>query len=99
MALQLCAVSRSLEMCIKIRLRLEYRPVNHLATELHNLSSKTHSLACSRWCVSYRVVCDPKMKNELKEGPVEQVQPLNEQVQPLEGCVKVKTCVCEFRVV
>ena len=35
MALQLCAVSRSLEMCIEIRLRLENRPVNHLATQLH----------------------------------------------------------------
>ena len=63
MALQLCAVSRSLEMCIEIRLRLEFRPVNHLATQLHNSSSKTHSLACSRWCVSYRVVCDPKIKS------------------------------------
>ena len=63
MALQLCGVSRSLEMCIEIRLRLEYRPVNHLATQLHNSSSKTHSLACSRWCVSYRVVCDPKIKS------------------------------------
>jgi len=63
MALQLCALSRSLEMCFEIRLRLEYRPVNHLATQLHNSSSKTHSLACSRWCVSYRVVCDPKMKS------------------------------------
>jgi len=48
MALQLCAVSRSLEMCIEIRLRLEFRPVNCLATQLNNSSSKTHSLACSR---------------------------------------------------
>jgi len=63
MGLQLCVVSRSLEMCIEIRLRLEYRPVNHLATQLHNSSSKTHSLACHRWCVSYRVVCDPNMKS------------------------------------
>jgi hypothetical protein len=48
MALQLCAVSRSLEMCIEIRLRLEFRPVNCLATQLNNSSSKTHYLACSR---------------------------------------------------
>ena len=64
MALQLCAVSRSLELCIKIRLRLEYRPANHLATLAeNNSSSKTHSLACSRWCVSYGVVCDLKIKS------------------------------------
>jgi hypothetical protein len=63
MALQLSAISRFLEMCIEIRLRLEYRPVNHLATHIYNSSSKTHSLACSRWRVSYRVVCDPKIKN------------------------------------
>ena len=29
----------------------------------NNSSSKTHSLACSRWCVSYGVVCDLKIKN------------------------------------
>ena len=66
MALQLCAVSRSLEMCIEIRLRLEFRPLkylNCLATQLNNSSSKTHSLACYQWCVSYRVVCDPKIKS------------------------------------
>ena len=45
MALQLCAVSRSLEMSIEIRIRLENRPVNHLATQLHNSGSNTHSLA------------------------------------------------------
>ena len=50
-------------MCIEIRLRLEFRPVNHLATQLHNSSSKTHSLTCSRWCVTYRVVCGPKIKS------------------------------------
>ena len=50
-------------MCIEIQLRLENRPVNHLATQLHNSSSNTHSLACSRWCDSYKVMCDPKIKS------------------------------------
>ena len=35
-----------------------------MATQLHNSSSKTHSLACSRWCVSYRVVCNPKRSSK-----------------------------------